>query len=120
MKKISNTDLLERIQEHGLALDSGELIKCCGYFSIDSDGYEIPLVEEFYQAHIKAIQNSRNFGKVSHFLLSEGEMLFIPKFYAHGYECLSKNCSVYYHLENYRDAKNESGIQYNDKKLKSR
>ena len=63
-------------------------------------------------------KNSRNFGKVSHFLLSEGEMLFIPKFYAHGYECLSKNCSVYYHLENYRDAKNESGIQYNDKKLK--
>ena len=45
-------------------------------------------------------------------------MLFIPKFYAHGYECLSKNCSVYYHLENYRDAKNEFGIQYNDKKLK--
>ena len=43
MKKISNTDLLERIQEHGLA--TGELIKCCGYVSIDSNGNEIPLVE---------------------------------------------------------------------------
>ena len=63
MKKISNADLLDRIKEHGLALDSGELIKCCGYVSIDSNGNEIPLVEEFYQAHIKAIQNSRNFGK---------------------------------------------------------
>ena len=63
-------------------------------------------------------KKSSNFGKVSKFILKEGDMLFIPSFYAHGYECLSKKCSVLYHLEEYRNAKYESGIKYNDKKLK--
>ena len=62
-------------------------------------------------------RSSSSFGKVSKFVLKEGEILFIPEFYAHGYECLSKKCTVLYHLEKYRDAKNESGIQYNDKSL---
>lgn len=63
-------------------------------------------------------KGSRNFGKVSKFILEEGEALFIPSYYAHGYECLSKKCSVLYHLEKYRNAKFESGIKFNDKKLK--
>jgi len=62
--------------------------------------------------------NSKDFGKVSRFILNEGDILFIPDFYCHGYECLSKNSTVIYHLEKYRDPKNESGIQYNDKNLK--
>ena len=63
-------------------------------------------------------KNSPNFGKVSKFVLKEGEMLFIPSYYAHGYECLSKKCSVLYHLEKYRNPKYESGIKYDDKKFK--
>ena len=65
-------------------------------------------------------KNSKNFGKVSKFLLNEGDMLFIPKHFGHGYECLSNNCTVLYHLETYRHAKYESGIIYNDKKVKSK
>ena len=65
-------------------------------------------------------KKSKNFGKVSKFLLNEGDMLFIPKNYGHGYECLSDKCTVLYHLEKYRDAKHESGIIYNDNKLKSK
>ena len=65
-------------------------------------------------------KSSKNFGKLYRFILNEGEILFIPDHYAHGYECLSKNCTVLYHLEKYRDAKNESGIKFNDKKLKIR
>ena len=61
---------------------------------------------------------SKNFGKVYKFILKSGEMLFVPNFFAHGYECLSSKCSVLYHLEKYRDAKSESGIMYNDKNLK--
>ena len=61
---------------------------------------------------------SPDFGKVSKFILKEGEALFIPNFYAHGYECLSNSCSVLYHLEKYRNPKYESGIKINDKKLK--
>ncbi len=63
-------------------------------------------------------KNSKNFGKIYKFILKEGDMLFIPSFYAHGYECLSKNSTVIYHLEKYRDSSSENGIPYNDKYLK--
>ena len=63
-------------------------------------------------------KNSADFGKVSKFILNEGEALFIPSHYAHGYECLSNKCNVLYHLEEYRNAKHESGIKFNDKQLK--
>ena len=63
-------------------------------------------------------KRSKNFGKVYYFLLNEGDSVFIPNHFAHGYECLSKNATIIYHLDNYRDAKNESGIPYNDQKLK--
>ena len=62
-------------------------------------------------------KSSKNFCKVSKFILKEGDALFIPSHYAHGYECLSKKCSVLYHLEKYRQAKYESGIKFNDKYL---
>jgi len=63
-------------------------------------------------------KNSKNFGKVYYFLLNEGDTVYIPNHFAHGYECLSKNSTILYHLDNYRDVKNESGIPYNDKTLK--
>ena len=63
-------------------------------------------------------KRSKNFGKRYKFILKAGEMIFVPDFFAHGYECLSSYCSVLYHLEKYRDAKNERGIMYNDKDLK--
>ena len=62
-------------------------------------------------------KNSKYFGKVSRFILNEGDILFVPKFYAHGYECLTKKCIIFYHLEKYRDAMNEGGISFNDKKI---
>jgi len=63
-------------------------------------------------------KKSKNFGKVYKFTLKAGEIVFVPDNCAHGYECLSSKCTVLYHLEKYRDAKNESGIMYNDKSLK--
>ena len=63
-------------------------------------------------------KNSKFFSKVSKFILSEGEALFIPSHYAHSYECLTNKCTVLYHLEKYRNAKYESGIKFDDKKLK--
>ena len=63
-------------------------------------------------------KNSKEFGKIYYYILNEGDTVFIPNHYAHGYECLSKKASIIYHLDNYRDAKNESGIPYNDQKLK--
>ena len=63
-------------------------------------------------------KNSKNFGKVYYFLLNEGDTVYIPNHFAHGYECLSKNSTILYHLDNYRDVKGESGIPYNDETLK--
>jgi len=63
-------------------------------------------------------KNSKDFGKVYSFILKAGDVILVPNYFAHGYECLSSKCIVLYHLENYRDPKNECGIQYNDKKLK--
>lgn len=63
-------------------------------------------------------KKSKSFGKVSKFILNQGEMLFIPNNYAHGYECLTTKCTVLYHLEKYRNANYESGIKCDDKKLK--
>ena len=50
--------------------------------------------------------------------MEEGQSVYIPNFFAHGYECLSKSATILYHLDNYRDAKNEAGLPFNDKDLK--
>ena len=62
-------------------------------------------------------KQSKDFGKKYRFILKAGDIIFVPDFFAHGYECLSSKCTVLYHLEKYRDARNESGIKYNDKTL---
>ena len=63
-------------------------------------------------------KKSKNFGKVYKYILNEGDTLIVPNTFAHGYECLSKNCIVFYHLDKYRNIKGENGILYNDKDLK--
>ncbi len=63
-------------------------------------------------------KNSKNFGKKYYFYMEEGQSVYIPNFFAHGYECLSKSATILYHLDNYRDAKNEAGLPFNDKDLK--
>ena len=49
--------------------------------------------------------------------MQEGQSIYIPNFFAHGYECLSKNATILYHLDNYRDVKHESGLPFNDKEF---
>ena len=55
--KIVESELLHKIEEN--ILINGELIKLCGYVSKEK-GFEKPLVEEFYEAHTKALINSKN------------------------------------------------------------
>ena len=63
-------------------------------------------------------KNSKTFGKSFKYILNEGDTLIVPNHYAHGYECLSKNSTIIYYLDNYRNIKGENGILYNDKNLK--
>jgi dTDP-4-dehydrorhamnose 3,5-epimerase len=62
-------------------------------------------------------KDSKNYGKVFKFNLKEGDTLIVPNYFAHGYECVSKNCIILYHLDNYRNIKGENGIKYNDPEL---
>ena len=63
-------------------------------------------------------KNSKTYGK--HFAIEIGEnsdFLFYSENFAHGFLCLSKFCAVYYKCTNYRDAKSETTIRWDDKKL---
>ncbi len=62
-------------------------------------------------------KDSKNYGKVFKYNLIEGDTLIVPNYFAHGYECVSKNCIILYHLDNYRNIKGEDGIKFNDPEL---
>ena len=63
-------------------------------------------------------KKSKYFGRVYKFILTPGKVLIIPDYYAHGFECLSYEAYLFYHLNNYQNKSNEGGIIYNDKELK--
>ena len=63
-------------------------------------------------------RRSNNFGKAYRFKLREKNILYIPKGFAHGFLTLSAENILLYYMTNYRDAKNENGIVWNDKNLK--
>ena len=55
--------------------------------------------------------------KTFKFFLKENSILYIPKGFAHGYLGLKKENKIVYLLSNYRSQKNESGINFLDKKI---
>tara|TARA_A100001011_G_scaffold142708_1_gene150690 strand:+ start:510 stop:1046 length:537 start_codon:yes stop_codon:yes gene_type:complete len=65
-------------------------------------------------------KNSKTFGKTYKIILSEKNnlSLYVPAGFAHSYLTLDKENIVYYKLSNYYAPKFESGIFWNDKKLK--
>ena len=62
-------------------------------------------------------KKSKKFAKVYKFRLKEKDILYIPKGFAHGYLSLASENIVLYYLTEYRDAKSEDGIAWNDKVL---
>ena len=64
--------------------------------------------------------NSKTFGKHFKIILSDqnAKSIFVPSGFAHGYMGLKKENIIYYTCTNYRSAKHEVGIQWNDKDLK--
>ena len=65
-------------------------------------------------------KGSKTFGKHYSILLSEkkAKSIFIPPGFAHGFLGLEKENIIYYLCTNYRSAKNEVGILWNDKNIK--
>ena len=65
-------------------------------------------------------KKSKTFGKYFSIKLSESDntSLYIPEGFAHGFCSLENNTILHYKCTNYRDSKSETGILWNDPKLK--
>tara|TARA_Y100001935_G_C17226438_1_gene468039 strand:+ start:54 stop:581 length:528 start_codon:yes stop_codon:yes gene_type:complete len=65
-------------------------------------------------------KNSKTFGKYISLIISDKSdfSFFIPKGFAHGFMCISKKCTVNYKCSNYRDAKSEKTLKWNDPFIK--
>ena len=64
-------------------------------------------------------KNSKTFGQYVSIILSgkDNVSFYIPEGFAHGFCALENNTIVHYKCTNYRDAKSELGIIWNDPKL---
>ena len=71
---------------------------------------------------VDARKSSKTFGKHYKILLSDknGKSIFIPPGFLHGFLSLQKENIVHYYNTNYRSAKHEVGIIWNDKTLNIR
>ena len=62
-------------------------------------------------------KKSKTFGNYFSIVISQDSefSFYIPKGFAHGFLCLSKNCTVNYRCSQYRHKKSETTLQWNDK-----
>ncbi len=62
-------------------------------------------------------KKSKTFGKHFSIIMSENSnfSLFIPAGFAHGFLCLSQNCTINYKCSNYRHKKSEKTLKWDDK-----
>ena len=65
-------------------------------------------------------KKSKTYGKYFSIELSQKSefSILIPRGFAHGFQCLSKECVVYYKCSNYRDKNSEATLAWNDPTLK--
>ena len=64
-------------------------------------------------------KNSKTFGKCVQVVISDKDdfSFYIPKNFAHGFLCLSKECTVNYKCSEYRNEKSETTINWSDKDI---
>ena len=64
-------------------------------------------------------KNSKTFGKCVQIIISDKDdfSFYIPKNFAHGFLCLSKECTVNYKCSEYRNEKSETTINWSDKNI---
>ena len=64
-------------------------------------------------------KNSKTFGKCVQVVISDKDdfSFYIPKNFAHGFLCLSKDCTVNYKCSEYRNEKSETTINWSDKDI---
>ena len=62
-------------------------------------------------------KNSKTFGKYYSIVISQNSefSFYIPRGFAHGFLCLSKECTVNYRCSQYRHKKSETTLNWDDK-----
>tara|TARA_B100000686_G_C16492110_1_gene812645 strand:+ start:183 stop:713 length:531 start_codon:yes stop_codon:yes gene_type:complete len=82
--------------------------------------YVSVLKGEIFDVVVDLRKNSKTYGKHFKIHLSDknAKSIFIPAGFAHGFLALKKENIIYYLCTNYRSAKHEKGLLWNDKDLK--
>ena len=64
-------------------------------------------------------EDSKTFGKYYSIELSEKnrKMLFVPKYFAHGFLTLENDTQIFYKCDNFYNPESEAGIMWNDSDL---
>jgi|TARA_B110000259_G_C13743188_1_gene293331 dTDP-4-dehydrorhamnose 3,5-epimerase len=89
--------------------------------NINTQGKYISVIKgKVFDVVVDLRRKSETFGKTFSIILSEenNKSLYIPAGFAHGFCALNNENYIVYSCTNYRDAKSESSIQYNDENLK--
>ena len=76
------------------------------------------LVGKIFDVCVNVDFKSKNFSKIYVNTLQEGDMLYIPINFAHGFVGMDKKNLIMYQFSNYHHKSSEIGIKYNDKDLK--
>ena len=86
----------------------------------DSQGKFVTVIKgRIFDVAVDLRKNSKTFGKFFSCILSEkkSQSIYIPPGFAHGFCGLDKENYIIYSCTQYRNAKSEKAIKYNDKKL---
>jgi len=77
------------------------------------------LIGDILDVVVDLRKKSKSFKKKYYFKLNDkkNSQLFVPRGFAHGFQCVSKFSIVHYKCDNYYAANDQSGIIYNDKEL---
>lgn len=89
----------------------------------NSQGKFITVIKgKIFDVAVDLRKNSKTFGKYISITLSFDDQFsfYIPEGFAHGFLCLTKNCTVNYKCSNFRNQKTEKTLSWNDKKLNIR
>ena len=75
---------------------------------------------KIFDVAVDVRKNSKSFGKYVAITISDKDnySFYIPEGFAHGFLCLSKECTVNYKCSNYREPKHEKTLTWNDKNVK--
>ena len=96
------------------------VIRGLHYQANNPQGKFISVVKgKIFDVAVDLRKNSKTFGKCVQIIISDKDdfSFYIPKNFAHGFLCLSKECTVNYKCSEYRNEKSETTINWKDKDL---